>query len=326
MRKLDKNQKLAVNCDNNVVVSAGAGAGKTTVLAERYFRLISEGKAGVENILTLTFTRKAATEMNERIYSRLLNSTNTIANGQAAEFDKAKISTLDSFSAQVVRNGSERFGIPSDFLSDNDAASAMAAEIALDFILRKQNDKFLQKFISLHGFESVYEDLFISLAVNEFNLSDPIDFVVLKQRQKTELNSAYHKNMDEMDKIMSDILSLSPDIGKAMLDNVNLFSTLWNTDKFMQADGIKLFLEISDKVKLTKGRGNHPEKTLLNEYIDTWRNILNFTISVAHGIESLPFLEGMFGLLEDFQNIFLSKKRTSGILTFQDVSKMAVSI
>ncbi|MCK5672871.1 MAG: UvrD-helicase domain-containing protein, partial [Spirochaetales bacterium] len=66
MKELDKNQKLAVECDKNAVVSAGAGAGKTTVLSERYLRLISEGKAGVENILTLTFTRKAATEMNER--------------------------------------------------------------------------------------------------------------------------------------------------------------------------------------------------------------------------------------------------------------------
>ena len=62
MRELDENQKLAVECNNNVVVSAGAGAGKTTVLSERYLRLISEGKAGVENILTLTFTRKAAGE------------------------------------------------------------------------------------------------------------------------------------------------------------------------------------------------------------------------------------------------------------------------
>jgi len=173
MRELDKNQKLAVECNNNVVVSAGAGAGKTTVLSERYLRLISEGKAGVENILTLTFTRKAAAEMNERIYQRLLDSTNTFAVKQAAEFDKAKISTLDSFSAQIVRNGSDRFGVPSDFTSDNEAAASMAAETALDFILKKQENKYLKEFIYLHGFKSVYEDLFISLAVNEFDLSDP---------------------------------------------------------------------------------------------------------------------------------------------------------
>ena len=148
MKKLDKNQQMAVECDSNVVVSAGAGAGKTTVLSERYFRLISEGKAGVENILTLTFTRKAATEMNERIYQRLLNSSNPVAMSQAAEFDKAKISTLDSFSAQIVRNGSEMFGVPSDFSSDNEAAANIAEEAALDFILRKQDNKYLQEFIN----------------------------------------------------------------------------------------------------------------------------------------------------------------------------------
>ena len=326
MKELDKNQKLAVECDKNAVVSAGAGAGKTTVLSERYLRLISEGKAGVENILTLTFTRKAATEMNERIYQRLLDSKNPIVLNQAAEFDKAKISTLDSFSALIVRNGSESFGIPSDFLSDNDGVAEIAAESALDFILEKQNDKYLQEFIALHGFESVYEDLFISLAVNEFDISDPIDFKKLQLKQSTELSTAYLRNLEDLEKIKTDILSLSSDIGKAMLDNINLFGNVWDIAKFTNIEGFKAFLEIADKIKLTKGRGNHPEKVLLNEYIETWRNILKIEVSIAHGLESIPFLEGMFGLLENFQNIFISKKRSSGILTFQDVSKMAVSI
>jgi ATP-dependent exoDNAse (exonuclease V) beta subunit len=326
MRELDKNQKLAVECNKNVVVSAGAGAGKTTVLSERYLRLISEGKAGVENILTLTFTRKAATEMNERIYKRLLNSTNPLVLRQAAEFDKAKISTLDSFSAQIVRNGSERFGIPSDFSSDNDAAEVMAAEISLDYILRKQNNKYLQEFISLHGFELVYQDLFISLAINEFDISDPVDFKKLQHMQEIELNQSYKENMEGLEKIMTDILSLSPEIGKAMLDNINLLDRVWDLEKFIKPEGYRAFLEISDGIKLTKGRGNHPEKVLLNEYIEAWRNILEITISIASGLESIPFLEGMFALLEDFQNTFISKKRSAGILTFQDVSKMAVSI
>ncbi|RLD28110.1 MAG: DNA helicase UvrD, partial [Bacteroidetes bacterium] len=194
MRKLDKNQQLAVGCDKNVVVSAGAGAGKTTVLSERYFRLIAEGKAGVENILTLTFTRKAAAEMNERIYQRLLNSDNPVAIKGAAEFDKAKISTLDSFSALIVRNGSERFGVSSDFSSDNEAAANIAEEAALDFLLRKQNDKYLQEFIYLHGFELVYNGIFVPLAVNEFNISDPVDFTELLKKQKYELNRAYGEN------------------------------------------------------------------------------------------------------------------------------------
>jgi len=326
MRELDNNQKMAVECNKNVVVSAGAGSGKTTVLSERYFRLISEGKAGVENILTLTFTRKAAAEMNERIYQRLINSDNSTVLNQAAEFDKAKISTLDSFSAQIVKNGSDLFGVPSDFVSDNEAAFNMASETALDFILRKQDNNYLQEFISLHGYKSVYEDLFVSLAINEFNLSDPVDFPKLLKKQRVELNTGYFKNLKELEKIRLKIYSLDPEIGKAMADNIGVFEKLWDMEKFSKEKGSSFFLEIIEEIKLTKGRGKHPEKPLLNEYIENWRAVLSVTGSLANGIESLPFLEGMFILLEDFQNIFLTKKRTSGVLTFQDVSKMAVSI
>ena len=329
MRELDKNQMLAVECDKNVVVSAGAGAGKTTVLSERYFRLISEGKAGVENILTLTFTRKAAAEMNERIYQRLLNSTNTIAVSQAAEFDKAKISTLDSFSAQIVRNGSDRFGVSPDFTSDNEAAATMAAEIALDFILKKQNNRYLQEFIYLHGFKIVYEDLFVSLAVNEFNLSDTIDFPGLLEKQKIGLSNGYRRNLGELEKIRTDILSLSSGIGKVMINNIASCESLGDMGAYSdETEGVlpSLFLERVESFKFKKGTSKHPETPLLNEYIVNWRDLLSITESIANGILSFPFLEGMFGLLEDFQNLFLTKKRSSGILTFLDVSKMAVSI
>jgi len=329
MRKLDKNQKLAVFCDSNVVVSAGAGAGKTTVLSERYFRLISEGKAGVENILTLTFTRKAAAEMNERIYQRLLNSSNPVAISQAAEFDKAKISTLDSFSAQIVRNGSERFGISSDFSSDNEAAANIAEEAALDFLLRKQDDKYLQEFIYLHGFELVYERMFVPLAVNEFNISDPVDFAGLLEKQKSELNRAYRKNLGELEKIRTDILSLSPDIGKVMIGNISSCEKLEDMERFSDDSGKNMtgdFLEALVSIKFKKGTSKHPETPLLSEYIENWRILISITESVANGISSLPFLKGMFSLLDEFQNLFLARKRISGILTFQDVSKMAVSI
>jgi len=328
-RKLDKNQQLAVDCDSNVVVSAGAGAGKTTVLSERYFRLISEARAGVENILTLTFTRKAAAEMKERIYQRLLNSDSPVVISQAAEFDKAKISTLDSFSSQIVRNGSEGFGVSSDFVSDNEGAITIAEETALDFLLRKQNDRYLQEFIYLHGFDLVYNGMFVPLAVNEFNISDPVNFEELLKKQKSALKIVYEENLKELEKIRTDILGLSPDIGKVMASNISSCETMGNLKNFGEDFGKNIvvgFLEKAEKIKFKKGTSKHPETQLLNEFIDNWRSLFAITESVANGIVSFPFLEGMFHLLEEFQDLFLTRKRISGILTFQDVSKMAVSI
>jgi ATP-dependent exoDNAse (exonuclease V) beta subunit len=70
-RKLDEHQLEAVYCDKNCVVSAGAGSGKTTVLSYRFLRLVLEGKADCDQILTLTIPRTAAREMRERIHRQL---------------------------------------------------------------------------------------------------------------------------------------------------------------------------------------------------------------------------------------------------------------
>ncbi|HXG56787.1 MAG TPA: UvrD-helicase domain-containing protein [Vicinamibacterales bacterium] len=99
---------FAVNPDNNVVLEASAGTGKTTVLVQRYINLL---KAGVEpaNILAITFTRKAATEMRERIVRDLR------AAAGLSEFDRARwvglrdrlseisISTIDAFCLSLLR-------------------------------------------------------------------------------------------------------------------------------------------------------------------------------------------------------------------------------
>jgi ATP-dependent helicase/nuclease subunit A len=99
---------FAVDPANNVVLEASAGTGKTSVLVARYINLI---KAGVDpsNILAITFTRKAAAEMRERIVSELR------AAAGRSELDRARwvelrdrlgeiaISTIDAFCLSLLR-------------------------------------------------------------------------------------------------------------------------------------------------------------------------------------------------------------------------------
>lgn len=99
---------FAVDPRNNVVLEASAGTGKTTVLVQRYVNLL---QAGVEpsNILAITFTRKAATEMRERIVAELRKSA------ALSELDRQRwqrlrdrlgeisISTIDAFCLSLLR-------------------------------------------------------------------------------------------------------------------------------------------------------------------------------------------------------------------------------
>jgi len=67
-RKLNTEQKQAVEFeDGPLLIIAGAGTGKTTVITERIKHLISSGRAKPSEILALTFTEKAAREMEERV-------------------------------------------------------------------------------------------------------------------------------------------------------------------------------------------------------------------------------------------------------------------
>jgi ATP-dependent exoDNAse (exonuclease V) beta subunit len=64
-------QKEALDTTVSVLVEAGAGAGKTAVLVQRYLRLLEKGIL-IQNIVAITFTRKAAFEMKSRVHETLL--------------------------------------------------------------------------------------------------------------------------------------------------------------------------------------------------------------------------------------------------------------
>ena len=97
--------------DCNLLVAAGAGAGKTAVLVERIIRKItdSERPVDIDRLLVVTFTNAAATEMRERIGDALaaaLEATPSSQNlhRQMALLDRASIMTLHSFCLEVVRS------------------------------------------------------------------------------------------------------------------------------------------------------------------------------------------------------------------------------
>lgn len=97
--------------DCNLLVAAGAGAGKTAVLVERIIRKItdSERPVDIDRLLVVTFTNAAATEMRERIGDALAaaleaDPSSQNLHRQMALLDRASIMTLHSFCLEVVRS------------------------------------------------------------------------------------------------------------------------------------------------------------------------------------------------------------------------------
>ncbi len=128
--KATEAQKLAIETDGNVLVSAAAGSGKTAVLVERVMRLLCDEKNPVsaDRMLIVTFTNAAAAEMKARIEKRidaeLKNNSSKNLLRQKFLLSNAKICTIDSFCIDLVRENFEKLGINPDFkMSDNGTIS-----------------------------------------------------------------------------------------------------------------------------------------------------------------------------------------------------------
>lgn len=103
--KLNKEQEKAVKYNKNpLLIVAGAGTGKTTVLTNKIVYLIEQNKAKPEEILALTFTDKAALEMEERVDIML-----------PFGYYDLWISTFHSFCERVLADWGLDIGIPNNF-------------------------------------------------------------------------------------------------------------------------------------------------------------------------------------------------------------------
>ncbi len=110
---LNPEQKRAVEAiDGPVLIIAGAGAGKTKVLTHRILNIVKMGVAP-RDILAITFTNKAATEMRERV-GHLLGSDMSI-NRPIQSIERPFVSTFHALGVFIIRENSQILGLPKHF-------------------------------------------------------------------------------------------------------------------------------------------------------------------------------------------------------------------
>ncbi len=122
-RNWTEQQRAAINLQGgNIIVSAAAGSGKTAVLVERVIsRLVDPNKAvNADELIVVTFTNAAASEMKERIsdeLTKLIESdpSNTFLQNQKALLENAAIGTMHKFCLQLLRDHAVEIGLTPDF-------------------------------------------------------------------------------------------------------------------------------------------------------------------------------------------------------------------
>lgn len=116
MAATERQTEAITTHDRSLVVTAGAGTGKTYVLVQKYLHLLETRGVGVPEILALTFTDKAAAEMKERIRKELSRRSGPLWEKAAEDFMIAPVLTFHSFCAQVLREFPIEAGLEPGFV------------------------------------------------------------------------------------------------------------------------------------------------------------------------------------------------------------------
>ena len=134
-------QRTAIETRNKtLLLSAAAGSGKTTTLTERIIRSITEEGADISKMLIVTFTRASASDLKTKITSAINDAlakdpSNAHLSNQLIKLVSAKISTIDSFYLNSVKQNFASLGLSSSFrIADETETVLIAKEVVKEVV------------------------------------------------------------------------------------------------------------------------------------------------------------------------------------------------
>ncbi|MDR1956679.1 MAG: UvrD-helicase domain-containing protein [Treponema sp.] len=360
--QLNDEQRAAVFCESNAVVAAGAGSGKTLVLASRFAYLVVEKAYQVQEILTLTFTKKAAVEMYQRIYatlSQIASQGSGIAQERAQraknDFFHAHIQTLDSYCASLVKQAALRYGIPPDFMVDQKRCRALVLEEALPFLIAHRTHPALEALYYQARPTALARDFFADTLLRYSYLDEPPDFMEEVKGQIRILCQEWEKSTHGISTTLASMGSLlaadtPQDPFRAALTRLLAVYTREDGPRFPGAQDIRGYFEALlalPEIERIAAAHVHPvraqvaaclrflydfhtlnlkqgkRKDPAKESVKAIRKLFKDFSSLAVFCMQGGFLVSYMPLLQEFQTRVLAKKRREGVLTFTDVARLA---
>ncbi len=152
----DEQKKAIYTRDCDIIVSASAGSGKTAVLVERIISIITdkENNVDIDNLLVVTFTSAAASEMRERISKALAKAVECGADEhvsrQIALINHADITTIHSFCMKTVRENYTKLNIDPDFrIADENECEIIKSDVLDELFEEKYGSENNKGFLEL---------------------------------------------------------------------------------------------------------------------------------------------------------------------------------
>ena len=328
-----KEQELAIYKDNsNIIVSAGAGSGKTAVLTARVIRKLKDG-VDINKLLVLTFTNEAAGEMKARIRNAI--SKEPSLKEQLDYIDGAYITTFDSFALSILRKYHYVIGASRNISIIDSSVINIKKEEAIDKIFNELYSVKDSDFLKLIGDFCVKDDSEIKKSI--LKISNSLDMKL----DKSEFLDTYFDKFYDNDYIsnlardyLSKIISIKEEINnlyekvlsveesKVCEEYTSSLSSLINSDSY---DEIKSNLNISlpRKVELKK------EKDDIKSLIDSLKELTIYETKdeiVSSYLSTRPYALAIINIIKKLDFEINSYKEKNNSYEFVDVSKMAINI
>ena len=331
-------QQLAINEEGkNIIVSAGAGSGKTAVLTERVIRKLKSG-VHINELLVLTFTNAAAAEMKERI-RKAIGKTKGLEE-EMNRIDGAYITTFDSFALSIVKKYHTVINCTNQIQITDDVVINIKKEELLDQILDEKyllqdmkftklihdfcykDDKELKKSlldiyqkIELKYNKEKFLETYLDTYTKNWDkvIEDYLQSIKKKLKQIQQLvqeMSSYFdgKYMTKVEDCLHDLLiKESYEEKKQALDSIARFP---NLPKNSPEEGKKLKEQLKDILDALK-------KEMVYSSLDEIKEELESTVSNQ---------EEIIDIIKELDKRLTAYKEQEEIYNFTDISRLAIKI
>jgi DNA helicase-2/ATP-dependent DNA helicase PcrA len=210
----DRQFEAATTVDGPLLILAGAGSGKTRVLTYRAAYLVSDRAVSPFNILAVTFTNKAASEMKARMETLV---------GQAVR--DMQVSTFHSFCVRILRRYGEKYGLPRDFsIYDQEDSLNLIRHCMEDLLISPKSHppKVIREFISSAKDKLIGPDQYAESAKAYFN--KVVASVYASYQRRLEVAAAF-----DFDDLLCKAVRL-------LLDHPELLEQMQNRYRYIMVD------------------------------------------------------------------------------------------
>lgn len=335
MPRWTKEQEEAIyTSGKNIIVSAGAGSGKTAVLSERVLHKIEEG-THVNELLILTFTRAAADEMKDRIRKKI--SGKEELKKELTLLNSSYITTFDSFALSVVKKYHYLLNITDNInITDESIVKIQNKKILDEIFERSYKNIRFQELIKKYCIKTdkVLKENILSIALKIDGFIDPFGFI------DNVYNNFFNEN--NVDNLLKTYESIINDLKKTIELEIENMSLYFDSDyiekvndavyNILNADIDELHLYSTVKLP-TVPRGSSEEakasKDSIKKACDKLLSYGNYgTINdIKNDIYSTKdTVLTILDIIKEFLLEIEKYKKENDIYTFNDISKLSIKI